>query len=267
MQTIRRGASLVWVSFRLFRSTPGLLRFPPLLILLGVPLTWVIGRGHRASDLRSVAMVEVIGAALQGVFMVVQAAFIHSVLRRFRGEPCDFTGSWRFAIREFPMFGVCALGLSVLNLPLNQPRAAAQILSTVLLVAQVWLILTLPVMVQEKRTNLWAAAKRSARLVRQVFAEAVVVYGVAIFVGLLLCLLLVPLLLEGLLLAVDPWLPHLLQGIKLTEIGILAVPVALVGVGSLLPLLNAALYVFAAEGTVPGRPAASDVVATSTAQS
>lgn len=253
MRRIRTGFRLLRQSSRVVRDEPKLMGVMVLglitqLAFFAVIFFTVFGRAPQGEDFRWPGFLWVFPILfLSGIpGSLAGATLIAGAMQKLDGRGLDLPEAWRLALNHLPqilLFNLLAAGVGVLmqfiaeRLKLGGPIAAA-------VVGASWTVVTLlviPVILFEER-GAFSAIKRSGSLIKERWGEGVAGHGA---VAGALALVVMPLMIAGGVLI--PFNPAL--GITVmvgTMLMLLTVSGALGGV------FNAALYRYAADGTVVG---------------
>lgn len=277
-----QGKELARVSFQVLRADKKLMAFPVLSLLM---LLSLVGAGaatqlllvprwmpaydawaaHLPSQLHwlASALPFVAGfAALYCLYFVTvffNTAMVKCILSSLNGQPISLGAGLAFAMGRLPAIaGYAALATTVglLIRIAGQRKWIGWLLSLVMSTAwDVATILAVPVLVQEKRGGL-ASVKRSAQLFKSVWGDGLMAH-IRLWGWMLLAL---TASVGGVLLSF--FTGSFAVGVMAVALFVVAAPVLFLIATTLETILASALYVYAAEGVVPGGfndPAMDDI--------
>jgi hypothetical protein len=265
------GWDLVVHSFRVLREDKRLIVFPLLsgiscLIVLAsfaVPLMGtpqakaILDERHVPKDPLSYVLLFLFYFANYFVIVFFNSALVACAIGRFRGNSPTVGDGLRVAVARIPQIVAWALLSATIGLILkaieSSSEKAGQFVSGLL--GMGWSIVTffvVPVLVMEKASP-WEAIKRSTALLKQTWGAALSAHcgsGLVFFVVLLVAL--IPLLALIALAGIALSAGHvILAGVAIAALVILVTLICLVS-SALSTIVLASLYLYAAEGTVPG---------------
>lgn len=246
--------------FRLLRQSGGVVREEPTLVgvvaagllaqlaVFALVFFTVFGRAPQAEDFRWPGMLWVFPILfVSGIpGSLAGATLIAGAMQKLEERDLDVRAAWRCALRHLPqilLFNLLAAGVGLLiqfiaeRLKLGGPIAAA-------VVGASWTVVTLlviPVILFEDR-DAFSAIKRSGSLIKERWGEGVAGHGA---VAGALAIVMMPLMIVGGVLI--PF--NFALGIAVMVISVLVLSTLS---GALGGVFNAALYRYAADGTVVG---------------
>jgi hypothetical protein len=266
------GWELVVQSFRVLREDKRLIVFPLLsgiscmivLASFAVPL-WgtsqaqaIFNQRHLPKDPLAYVLLFLFYFANYFVIVFFNSALVACAIGRFRGNSPTVGDGLRVAVARLPQIVAWALVSATIGLILRVIESFSERFGQIVsgLLGMAWSIVTylvVPVLVMEK-ANPIEAVKRSTSLVKKTWGEALTAHcssGLVFFVVFLLALLPLAALvaLAGFGLANG----HvILAGVAIAAAVVVVTLISLVS-SALSTILLASLYLYAAEGTVPGQ--------------
>jgi hypothetical protein len=266
------GWELVVQSFRVLRDDKRLIVFPLLsgvacmmvlasfaLPLWGTPQAQALfNQRQMPHDPLSYVLLFLFYFANYFVIVFFNSALVACAIGRFRGNSPTVGDGLRVAVARLPQIVAWSLLSATVGLALNliesSSERAGRIVSAILGTA--WSVITylvVPVLVMERASPV-DAVKRSMSLVKKTWGEALTAHcssGLVFLVVFLVALL--PLLLFVALAGAALAHGHaILAGFAIAAVVIIAILLSLVS-SALSTILLAAIYLYAAEGTVPGQ--------------
>lgn len=186
------------------------------------------------------------------VIVFFNTALISCAIIRFKGGNPNLSDGFSAAFSRLPQIAGWALVAATVGLILKIIESSSERFGEIVasLLGMAWSAITyfvVPVIVVE-RTGPIAAGKRSFEILKRTWGEALVAnFGVGFIIFLVSLLGLVPLVAGGVLIATE----HVVLGIVLVLVGIVTLLVVSLVSSALHSIIVGALYIYAAEGSVP----------------
>jgi hypothetical protein len=270
-EKISFGWELVGQSFRVLRQQPRLIVFPLLssiacLVVLagfavplwGTPQVQAVLQGQHAPD-NPLAYVVLFLFYFVNYFVIVffNSALLACAVMRFRGREPTIGDGFRVAMSRVPQIAGWALVSATVGLVLRIIESRSERFGQIVagLMGMAWSIVTylvVPVLVMEKAGPI-EAVKRSTALIKKTWGEALSAHwsaGLVFFVIFLVAFLPLALFI-GLGVAALGAGQAILGGLALAAAVVVVILISLVS-SALSTILLAAVYLYAAEGKVPG---------------